>query len=194
MLLFIKLILRDIFFFTIKYAASFTNIVFLPFKLHKQKQLIQDIKNKRIRKVIILRNDQIGDAVISLSLIRAIAKKFESTTIVVSKKNSFIFKNEKNLKLIIAKDKQLYQFSTILSKIFSFIYNSILYAIETFSLKTKPKYDLLIDLCGDISALRKYPSKYIIGPNRLLFSLFYTCWYKTTFAVAGSEKKHLLES
>ena len=48
---------------------------------------------------MIIRNDAIGDAVISLPLIKCLSKKYE-VHVLASEINYFVYENEKNIKLI----------------------------------------------------------------------------------------------
>ncbi|MCX8197367.1 MAG: hypothetical protein N3G80_03585 [Candidatus Micrarchaeota archaeon] len=193
----VKFILRDLIYYSINISCLITNFIFLPIKNSAKKKLTYDLLKGKIKKVLINRNDQIGDAVLSLQIIRQLSTKF-FVTVVTSEKNLFIFQKLKNIKIRTQSQKPLFKYRGIFQKNLYFIVCFISCIFSNFFKikKSHPKktFDLIIDLSGDFGINSKYLSTYSIGPNRLFYSLCYTCWYKTTFSIEGTQGKHLLES
>ena len=184
---FIYVALRDFIYYFWLLNNFLANIFIRPLKYFEARRLKEEIKKGTIKKVLVNRSDQIGDAVVSLKFINALANTFEEVCVVVSKKNRFVFEHEKKIKIIEEKEKALHEYKTIFDKFFFFTINFFPLLFQ----KQEPKYDLVIDLISDVSIKRRYPARYIIGANRGVFSLLYTNFYKTSLSLAN---KQLMEA
>jgi len=163
-----------------------------PTKNKKLEELKNSIRSGKIKNVLILRNDGIGDAVVSINFIKEVVKLFENVKILSSKHNDFVFKME-NIRTLIdvsGKFRKGHSKASLMYAITTFMEN-VLHVFETKIKATCPKYDLIIDLKGDPSLLRKYSAKYAVGQNEGMFSLFYTYFLNTSYALADS---NLVES
>lgn len=185
-----RFILRDAIYYSNLLSMALANLFIRPLKFFGAKKLREEVKAGTIRKVLVNRSDQIGDAVVSLKIISALAEKFGEVSVVVSEKNKFVFQGEKKIKLVMEKGKPLYQRQSLFSKI-AYFFTEALASPFRASGEKAPEYDLIIDLIGDFSIKDRHPSRHIIGPNRGPFSLFYSCFYRTSFAASGM---HLLDA
>lgn len=149
--LWLRFILRDIIMYANRINQLFANLIIRPIKLLEARKLKEEIKKGKIRKVIIIRNDRIGDAVLSIKVINELKKRFASLYVLVSSQNFHILKDELNPRIEI---------------------------IEENEIKKYEPFDLLIDFNGSM-ANSKIKSRYKIGFNRGIFSIFYSNFYPT---------------
>lgn len=162
---------------------------FLKFlKMSDEKKLKKEIKEGKIKNVLITRSDQIGDAVINIRFVQFLKKYFKNIDLLVSKKNKFIFEDECKLNLI-EREEPFFKPKNF----FDLFFYYTLHIFKIFSKKKieNPKYDLIIDLQGDFTVQFTYPTKYIVGPNKGFFSLFYTTFSRHSYSYSN---KHLIES
>ncbi len=178
--LWLKFLLRNLIFYLSTVNTYLANLFIAPLKVSQAKKLKEEVKAGKIKKVLINRSDRIGDAIISLKLIRALADIFENVYVIVSEKNAFIFKGENKVKTILKRDILLHQRNCILSNILYFFKEFFFSCFKMAFGRQKQEYDLLIDLIGDPAIERVYNSRYMIGPNKGLFSIAYSCFCETT--------------
>jgi ADP-heptose:LPS heptosyltransferase len=173
----------------------FSNLFIRPFKNKEIQNLRNDFYSNKIKKVVINRSDAIGDAVVSYRFIEALAKIFPKTYVLASKNNIHILKNIKKASFLIK--KEIHFFPTPIHKVFySHIYmftKFIFEKLQFFSSRKirKFKYDLLIDLSGEVFILKYFRPKYSITPNVFLLSFFYTYFYKWNLSAS---KKQLIDA
>jgi len=150
----LRLAIRDLFVFANLLQINFANLLIKPFKYKTEKEIKNKVKNKEIRKVLIIRNDQIGDSVLSLKLIEALKQEFSDIYILASEKNDFIFKeiDMKTIKLQDLSNKDI-------------------------------KFDLTINLTG-MPIPSNLNTQYIIGMNKGLSSFSYSTFYKYSISTS----------
>jgi ADP-heptose:LPS heptosyltransferase len=150
----LRLAIRDLFVFANLLQINFANLLIKPFKYKTEKEIKNKVKNKEIRKVLIIRNDQIGDTILSLKLIEALKQEFSDIYILVSEKNEFIFKeiDMKTIKLQDLSNKDI-------------------------------KFDLTINLTG-MPIPSNLNTEYTIGMNKGLSSFSYSTFYKYSISTS----------
>jgi ADP-heptose:LPS heptosyltransferase len=145
----IRLILRDLLLFLNYLNMQFANLFIRPLKRKEAEKLKDEIEKGTIKRVLINRQDLIGDAVISLKIIDKLKPYFDEVYILVSDNNSFIFDELSGVKKV------------KLNKI----------------INSDMKFDLIIDLIGTLATDKKIKSRYKIGMNRGFFSILYSNFY-----------------
>jgi len=145
----VRLILRDLLMFLNYLNMQFANIFIRPLKRKEAERLKEEVKKETIKKVLINRQDLIGDAVISLKIIDKLKSYFDEVYVLVSDNNSFIFDELRGVKKV---------------KLNEIIDSNI-------------EFDLIIDLIGTLATDKKIKSRYKIGMNRGIFSIFYSNFY-----------------
>lgn len=143
----IRFLIRDFILHLNKLNQSFANLFIRPIKLKETKSLKEEIRKNKVKKVLIIRNDRIGDAILSIKVINNLSKIFKETYVLSSDQNFEILKEETNA--IIIKENQYRNFEP---------------------------FDLIIDFNGSM-ANNKIQTKYKIGFNRGIFSIFYSNFY-----------------
>lgn len=147
-------------------------------------------------KILIFRNDRIGDAVVTLPVLRDIKLNYPSTKIdiVTSKVNEFLFVDSPYIDSIIDiklngnETSLLYKLPLFGGLLLSFKYliipfiTSKEHRLKLSQLK-KQKYDLAIDLVGlkRNSMIANYASSFSAGPGRLFPFLFYDYYSETNW-------------
>ncbi|MEM3814673.1 MAG: hypothetical protein QXJ06_05380 [Candidatus Aenigmatarchaeota archaeon] len=147
--LWLRFILRDMIIYTNRINQLFANLIIWPIKLFEARKLKSEIKEKRIRKVLIIRNDRIGDAVLSIKIINKLKEHFKDLYVLVSSQNFQILKEELNSEIKLIKETEI---------------------------REHEPFDLVIDFNGSM-ANNKIKSRYKIGFNRGIFSIFYSNFY-----------------
>ncbi len=151
-----------------------------------------ELSHDKVRRVLILRNDAIGDAVVTLPFIEGLAKKVEHVDVWCSKYNSFVFKDikAKNVNVIVKRVETpagAWQWGVeYLSAFFHYLIKQ--------KKQTTYAYDLVIDGVGNPRLAAQAKGKIIVGPNKGLASIYYTNFLRYSFALSAvKEKKHLLD-
>jgi ADP-heptose:LPS heptosyltransferase len=152
-------------------------------KRHYLKKIKKDVKSGTIRKILIIRNDAIGDAVISLPLIKYLSKKYE-VHLLASEINYFVCENEKNIKVIKYAGKK--EFNSPSSFGSALLKNTIFRFFMFFGREKKKvrcDFDLVVDFVGYpfIMDRLNLGYKYIIGPNRGIASIYYHWFLESSF-------------
>ena len=142
----IRLILRDLLLFLNYLNMQFANLFIRPLKRNEAERLKEEIKNGNIKRVLIIRNDQIGDAIISLKLINALKYYFKDTYVLCSDKNEFILKETRDIKLV--KMDEIKNSSIV--------------------------FDLILDLNSLFATEKSIKAKYKVGINKGILSFFYS--------------------
>jgi ADP-heptose:LPS heptosyltransferase len=128
---------------------QFANIFIRPLKRKEAEKLKDEIKKGTIKRVLINRQDLIGDAVISLKIIDKLKSYFDEVYVLVSDNNSFIFDELSGVKKVNLNEV----------------------------IDSNIEFDLIIDLIGTLATDKKIKSRYKIGMNRGIFSIFYSNFY-----------------
>ncbi|MEM7819768.1 MAG: hypothetical protein QXD48_02985 [Candidatus Aenigmatarchaeota archaeon] len=162
------------------------------------------IRINKIKKILIIKSDKLGDAVNSIFIISSIKKSLpdKEIHILASDKNSFIF-NELYKEHVIRK-KYIFKNSNILNlnvnknfPIGYIKYLKLLFSKNYFELIKKikkEKYDLVIDLVGKrhLAILSKLISKRTIGPKISGFTWLYDYGFDRSWTYES--KKHIIEN
>jgi ADP-heptose:LPS heptosyltransferase len=123
------------------------------------------------KKILLLRNDRIGDAVVTLPAIEAIKRNYPDIQIDVlaSSKNRFVFEKSAHVSEIYTLD-----WSTGRINIFKHLFDENFKNLMS-RLKER-NFDAVIDLVGlkRNIILGKYLSDFTVGPRKLLVYVFYT--------------------
>lgn len=186
MQIFVRTVIRDSVYYLTLFNVILANIFISILVKNDGKRLKEEVRTKKIRKVLINRADRIGDAVVSLGIIRALSGVFEDVTVLASARNSFVFADESNLKILVSNDKELTEKKGIFENILYF-FGKTLSHLQRKKNQLESDYDLIIDLSGNPAVGDIYSAKYMVGPNRGLLSIAYASFYKTTFAASGME-------
>lgn len=179
-------IFRDFLLNLIILTIKFSNIFIKPLKEKDEKLLKEEVKNGRIKRVLVNGMPQIGDAIVFSKVIKALEKHFEYVEVLATEKNCIVYANE-NLKFRIYKGK-LFLNNVIVTNIWLYLLGLYRLFIKN---KLKENYDLIIDMGSMPSVCLEFNAKYIIGENKGPLSLFYTTFYPTPSILT---KKTVLES
>ena len=161
---------------------------------------------KKVKSILILRTDRLGDAIITIPLIRAIKEYFPDKKLYVlsSERNKIIFKANPYIDEIFTIDISPwlnYHFVRIpvLGAIFNFIYSFFYHLkdknfITTFRLLKSKNIDIVFDAVGRrrTAIMAKYLGKFTIGP-KLSEVIFLYNYYSESIWVDNSSQKHIIE-
>ena len=178
------------------------------FALYKKTGLTQKqtIAYKEINKILIIRTDRLGDAVITTPLIKAIKANLpdKQLYILCSEQNRLIFKNNPFIdKLFIIDISPWLDYRIIkipvLGPVFNFIYSLIYHFKDKKftsvlrSLKSE-KIDVVFDAVGRrrTAFLSRYLGKFTIGPKVSEIIFLYN-YYPDYLWVDTTNKKHIIE-
>ncbi len=166
----------------------------LNFKREKGKAEIKAQIDK-IKRIVFIRNDALGDLAVTTPLIFALAERYE-VVVYANKENVPMLKTHqhytraKNVKIKTVEKKHMYRnglelgFHLLLSLIFfPFIWK-----------KTKEKTTLILDAKGyplEASSLPESKESFIVGPNKGVVSVFYDYFLDTSLSLSG---KHVLSA
>jgi len=137
--------------------------VFGKFLSKLKEKNLEKLRKKKIRKIIIIANNKIGDGIVLLPFILELAKNYE-VTVVVSNYNKFIFEAFKSkLKIIETKEaseilKGGFNIEQAIIRVFQYIIYFYYFFIKRKSLRNY-EYDLLIDFVGFPYFVKDYVNK-----------------------------------
>lgn len=178
------------------------------FNFYKKLNLTKrnSISLKKVKSILILRTDRIGDAVVTVPLIRAIKENFPDKKLYVlsSERNKIIFKANPYIDEIFTIDISPWlNYSSakipVLGAVFNFIYSFFYHLkdknfITTFRLLKSKNIDIIFDAVGRrrTAIMAKYLGKFTIGP-KLSEVIFLYNYYSESIWVDSYSQKHIIE-
>ncbi len=142
----------------------------------KKNRRIETIDKNKINKILIIRLNRIGDALVTTPLISLFKENMKCTIdILADKKNFFVFEGNKSIDNLIVFNKGLSGFRDFVK------------------IDKKNRYDLIIDAHDDVSATVSFLIELSRAPYKLGLSKTNSSIFTTTVSRPDSAKVHVVE-